>query len=261
MRVEGSSARWSSAAPRARRGDRPPPARGRGLGRDRRPQRRQGLGTGRRARRSRRLRRGERPRGRPDPGRGRRRRRGRRRAADLGLLRRNRLGAANGLASRGPHDLEIFTNVVQGQPDRHVQRPAARRGGDGPTTIPTTTGSAGSASTPPRSPRSTARSVRSPTRLRRADIVGLTLPAARDLAGRGVRVVTIAPGLFDTPLLARAARGSSRRARRRDPVSLPARAPVRVRRAGRDDRRKHRCSTARRSGSTARCGCHRDRPR
>jgi 3-hydroxyacyl-CoA dehydrogenase/3-hydroxy-2-methylbutyryl-CoA dehydrogenase len=33
-------------------------------------------------------------------------------------------------------------------------------------------------------------------------IVGLTLPAARDLAGRGVRVVTVAPGLFDTPLLA-----------------------------------------------------------
>jgi 3-hydroxyacyl-CoA dehydrogenase/3-hydroxy-2-methylbutyryl-CoA dehydrogenase len=33
-------------------------------------------------------------------------------------------------------------------------------------------------------------------------IVGLTLPAARDLAGRGVRVMTIAPGLFDTPLLA-----------------------------------------------------------
>jgi NAD(P)-dependent dehydrogenase (short-subunit alcohol dehydrogenase family) len=33
-------------------------------------------------------------------------------------------------------------------------------------------------------------------------IVGLTLPAARDLSSRGVRVVTIAPGLFDTPLLA-----------------------------------------------------------
>ncbi len=33
-------------------------------------------------------------------------------------------------------------------------------------------------------------------------IVGMTLPAARDLAARGVRVVTIAPGLFDTPLLA-----------------------------------------------------------
>jgi NAD(P)-dependent dehydrogenase (short-subunit alcohol dehydrogenase family) len=36
----------------------------------------------------------------------------------------------------------------------------------------------------------------------KAGIVGLTLPAARDLAGRGIRVVTIAPGTFDTPLLA-----------------------------------------------------------
>ena len=32
-------------------------------------------------------------------------------------------------------------------------------------------------------------------------IVGLTLPAARDLSPVGVRVVTIAPGLMDTPLL------------------------------------------------------------
>jgi 3-hydroxyacyl-CoA dehydrogenase/3-hydroxy-2-methylbutyryl-CoA dehydrogenase len=33
-------------------------------------------------------------------------------------------------------------------------------------------------------------------------IVGMTLPAARDLASGGVRVCTIAPGTFDTPLLA-----------------------------------------------------------
>ena len=33
-------------------------------------------------------------------------------------------------------------------------------------------------------------------------IVGMTLPIARDLAQRLIRVVTIAPGLFDTPLLA-----------------------------------------------------------
>ena len=33
-------------------------------------------------------------------------------------------------------------------------------------------------------------------------IVGMTLPAARDMASKGVRVMTIAPGLFDTPLLA-----------------------------------------------------------
>ncbi|WP_433533075.1 SDR family NAD(P)-dependent oxidoreductase [Micromonospora sp. CA-263727] len=33
-------------------------------------------------------------------------------------------------------------------------------------------------------------------------IVGLTLPAARDLAQYGIRVCTIAPGIIDTPLLA-----------------------------------------------------------
>ena len=33
-------------------------------------------------------------------------------------------------------------------------------------------------------------------------VVGMTLPSARDLAQYGIRVNTIAPGLFDTPLLA-----------------------------------------------------------
>ena len=37
----------------------------------------------------------------------------------------------------------------------------------------------------------------------KAGIVGMTLVAARDLAQRLIRVCTIAPGLFDTPLLAR----------------------------------------------------------
>jgi len=32
-------------------------------------------------------------------------------------------------------------------------------------------------------------------------IVGMTLPIARDLATQGIRVMTIAPGLFETPLL------------------------------------------------------------
>ncbi|HVE93011.1 MAG TPA: 3-hydroxyacyl-CoA dehydrogenase [Actinomycetota bacterium] len=35
----------------------------------------------------------------------------------------------------------------------------------------------------------------------KAGVVGMTLPAARDLAARQVRVVTIAPGTFDTPML------------------------------------------------------------
>jgi NAD(P)-dependent dehydrogenase (short-subunit alcohol dehydrogenase family) len=33
-------------------------------------------------------------------------------------------------------------------------------------------------------------------------VVGLTLPAARELARSGIRVMAIAPGIFDTPLLA-----------------------------------------------------------
>ncbi len=32
-------------------------------------------------------------------------------------------------------------------------------------------------------------------------VVGMTLPLARDLSGHGIRVMTIAPGLFKTPML------------------------------------------------------------
>jgi len=36
---------------------------------------------------------------------------------------------------------------------------------------------------------------------RRAGVAALTLPAARELARHGIRVVTIAPGIFETPML------------------------------------------------------------
>ena len=36
----------------------------------------------------------------------------------------------------------------------------------------------------------------------KSGVVGLTLPAARDLAQYGIRVCTIAPGIVDTPMLA-----------------------------------------------------------
>lgn len=35
----------------------------------------------------------------------------------------------------------------------------------------------------------------------KAAVVGMTLPIARDLSNQGIRVCTIAPGLFDTPML------------------------------------------------------------
>lgn len=37
----------------------------------------------------------------------------------------------------------------------------------------------------------------------KAGIVGMTIVAARDLASKAIRVCTIAPGTFETPLLAR----------------------------------------------------------
>lgn len=33
-------------------------------------------------------------------------------------------------------------------------------------------------------------------------VVGMTLPMARELARYGIRVITIAPGIFDTPMMA-----------------------------------------------------------
>ena len=69
-------------------------------------------------------------------------------------------------------------------------------------------------------------------------IVGLTLPAARDLASRGIRVVTIAPGTFDTPLLGGAAAGGARRARRR-------RSPSRSASAGRTSSPRSRFTSSR----------------
>ena len=35
----------------------------------------------------------------------------------------------------------------------------------------------------------------------KAGVVGMTLPIARELARVGIRIVTIAPGLFETPML------------------------------------------------------------
>jgi len=56
------------------------------------------------------------------------------------------------------------------------------------------------------------------TRRRKAASYGMTLPIARDFASVGIRVMTIAPGTFDTPMLALLPKDAPRRARRRDPV-------------------------------------------
>ena len=110
-------------------------------------------------------------------------------------------GPRRSRASAGPHQLAAVRDGAPRQPDRHLQRAAPRGGGDARATTQRARASAACASTRRRSPPTTARSARSPTRRRRAAIVGMTLPAARDLASVGIRVCTIAPGIFDTPLL------------------------------------------------------------
>ena len=127
-------------------------------------------------------------------------------ASEGGKLRVSVCCAGIGWAQRtvskqGPHDLEIFSNVVKvnligtfnvlrlaaaamvdNQPDEHGERGVCVN----TASIAAFDGQIGQVA----------------YSASKGGIVGLTLPAARDLAGRGVRVMTIAPGLFDTPLLA-----------------------------------------------------------
>jgi NAD(P)-dependent dehydrogenase (short-subunit alcohol dehydrogenase family) len=104
-------------------------------------------------------------------------------------------------SKQGPHDLQIFTNVVlvnligsfnvlrlaatamtENEPDEGGERGVCTNA----ASIAAFDGQIGQIA----------------YAASKGGIVGMTLPAARDLAGRGIRVVTIAPGLFDTPLLA-----------------------------------------------------------
>ena len=53
----------------------------------------------------------------------------------------------------------------------------------------------------------------------KAGIVGMTLPIARELAAFGIRCVSIAPGIFMTPMLAGLLQGGAGLAGRAGPVS------------------------------------------
>ena len=82
-------------------------------------------------------------------------------------------------------------------------------------------------------------------------IVGMTLPAARDLAGRGVRVCTIAPGLFDTPLLAALPRTRARRSGPTIPFPPRLGRPAEYAQLAVHDRREHHAQ--RRDDPPGRC--------
>ena len=75
-------------------------------------------------------------------------------------------------------------------------------------------------------------------------IVGMTLPAARDLAREGIRVCTIAPGTFDTPFWAASPRRSATSLAKRSRSRHGSEARTSSRRS-RSTSSRTRCSTAR----------------
>ena len=70
-------------------------------------------------------------------------------------------------------------------------------------------------------------------------VVSMTLPIARELARYGIRVLSIAPGIFDTPDAGRAAGVRARVARSAGALPATAGPPGRIRRAGAVYRREH----------------------
>ena len=127
-------------------------------------------------------------------------------AAQDGGLRISACCAGIGWAQRttgkqGPHDLEVFSNVVKVNliGSFNVLRLAATAMADNK---PDAGGERGVCVNTASIAAFDGQIGQVAYAASKGGIVGMTLPAARDLAGRGIRVLTIAPGLFDTPLLA-----------------------------------------------------------
>src|SRR3954453_6865721 len=111
------------------------------------------------------------------------------------------IGWAQRTASKdGPHDLQLFSNVVQVNliGTFNVLRLAAAAMN---ANEPDDQGEPGVCVNPASIAAFDGQIGQVAYSASKGGIVGLTLPAARDMASRGIRVVTIAPGLFDTPLL------------------------------------------------------------
>jgi 3-hydroxyacyl-CoA dehydrogenase / 3-hydroxy-2-methylbutyryl-CoA dehydrogenase len=101
---------------------------------------------------------------------------------------------------RGPHDLDLFSNVVKVNLTGtfNVLRLAATAMNDND---PDEGGERGVCVNTSSDAAFEGQIGQVAYAASKGGIVGMTLPAARDLASRGIRVMTIAPGLFDTPLL------------------------------------------------------------
>ncbi|MGG1674359.1 3-hydroxyacyl-CoA dehydrogenase [Neobacillus sp. NRS-1170] len=111
-------------------------------------------------------------------------------------------GAQKTFGRKGPFDLALFTNIIKVNliGTFNVIRLAAERmslndpNQDGERGVVVNTASAAAFE---------GQIGQAAYSASKGGIVGMTLPIARDLADYGIRVVTIAPGLFETPLLGR----------------------------------------------------------
>ncbi len=79
----------------------------------------------------------------------------------------------------------------------------------------------------------------------KAGVIGMTLPIARDLMNEGIRVNTILPGIFDTPLLAAAPQNVRDALAASVPFPKRLGTPHRIRQAG-DDHDRNRLLQRRR---------------
>jgi NAD(P)-dependent dehydrogenase (short-subunit alcohol dehydrogenase family) len=109
--------------------------------------------------------------------------------------------AARVLAREGPHSLQDFAKVIQVNlvGTFNVTRLAAAAMADN---APNEAGERGVVVTTASVAAFDGQIGQAAYAASKAGIVGLTLPLAREFARIGVRVMTIAPGTFDTPLLA-----------------------------------------------------------
>ena len=165
-------------------------------------------------------------------------------------------------ARKGPHPLEPFEtiiainligtfNVAAPRGQRDARQRAARR-----------TASAACASTPRRSPPTTGQIGQIAYSASKGGVVGMTLPAARDLASARHPRHHDRPGPVRHAAARRAARGGARGARASRSRSRSASAcPAEYAQLAASHRREPDAQRRGRSGSTARCGWRRARRR
>lgn len=105
------------------------------------------------------------------------------------------------LGREGPHELELFSRVVHVNlvGTFNVVRLAAAAIAERP---PEEDGERGVIITTSSAAAFEGQIGQAAYAASKAGVAGMTLPIARELAGFGIRLVTIAPGLFDTPLMA-----------------------------------------------------------